>query len=1197
MTATVGRTDALFVGRNEQLELFEPIKEKVIGGASAVVGVSGRAGTGKTVLMWRLAATLGSAVFGYGKYDAVRTRPYEGIASALTEVVAHMAASPQRVAWESELRGSLGEGAPTLAALVPELSNVLDIPTETHGARPEENPDSEAMLLALQQAVTALVLSTAHHASTLTLMIDDLQWAGRNTLSLLKKLGDASIPGLLVLGAWRDQERESAEKYTKVFDQIVMLEGFGRGSLAELFTAHAGHPPDPPVLETLVAETGGNPQFVAELINNDLADDSLQWDEDTERWRWVRVDEASDLIGGLERLLLDRLERMPAADADLIAAAAALGTVFNAADLAAATGERPERVRELLASPAARSFLVGVGQTETASAGQYRFAHDRIAEITARRLSPSQRKEASVRLARDLIDSDRGRISDALIHLSAGTDIVTDESERLQMARLSVDAGNDARRKAAFSIALRHFQTGLDLVSQSKADRDLVSNLSVGATEAAWLCGDERIGDLLRRASLDGSTLVDRARLTTVEMKLGLAGYGGLRPENALQHGLEMLQELGIELPKRPSNAGVLNALLRTRRRLADHSIQDLANLESSHDPESIWAEQVLGEMFSTSYAVDPELFPFVVLEAVNLTLDRGRLPMTPVALAAYGLLLVVVADNPLLEKARPKLATRFYKEALEFGHLAVRMADYKESIRYRPWTHFLYYDFISHWQYPIRDNLDAIRAAAKEALEVGDPAYGAYLGDVETGQMVAVGFSMAELDQRCRAILTTMGPGQDKQYELAEILVQLAENLAHTGDAPPYVIAGTTGYDEKDVLSRPGEDAVSLSVLWNTKLELAVLSGHYEVAPRFADETGRYLSGLAGTTIVPLHHMLNAYGRVKAEPDRRSTRSALKTALRKYERWQHLAPSNYRAGYELLLGLDGLLARKVEEAKRHLFEAVNTSQADKLPIVNALSHLAIADLVTDEEEIESHVLAAGRVWASMGNVAGLEMLQASHPEIHPLIALKPDQGSLPSTASSLSPELPREALKALGLEEGAGSASASVRLRATVLCASVSDRGGSAYSMTSGEQEALSAGLADLLRDAARTHRGWMLPGGQPHTVVFGSSSDAVVATLAILDEHTRRNQRAISTGAQPIEISLRIRTGEIRVSSESGGFELRGPAVDEARQMTARRRELDSPLVTDEETAALFASQGQELDQLDAAGRLFGIRDRDLP
>lgn len=1184
MTEMGDHSDALFVGREEQLEVFTPIREKVIGGGSAVVGVSGRAGTGKTLLMRHLASTIDAEVSGYGKYDAVRTRPYEGIASALTDLVAQMSHSPKGEAWESDLSSSLGEGAAALTTLVPELGDVLDTPGPGAPAGPEAHPDSEAMLLALQQAVTALVKSISRHCDTVTLIVDDLQWAGQNTLAVMRRLTNASVSGLLVVAAWRDLEGQEpdSERYRGLFDHVYELGGFDDESLIELFQALTGRTPDEPVLVALERETRGNPQFAVELIAHDTSEGRLAWDGEAGRWKWDRIEESAGLIGGLEHLLLDRLERMPAAEADMIATAAALGTAFDVHDLTAASGSTPERVNELLGSSAARSFLVPADSEERRAGGRYRFAHDRIAEITTRRLSPNQLKEANVRLARSLIDNDPERLSDALIHLSAGLDLITDSGERSEMAWLAVAAGNDSRRQAAFSIALQHFQTGLDLVAEQPADKELVSNLSVGAAEAAWLAGDVRVGQLLQRAKVTASTLVDRARLTTVEMKLGLAGHAGLSPQDALQAGLSMSKELGIELPSRPTDFGVLTSLLGTRRRLAGYSMDEVANLPLSDDAEAIWAEQVLGEMFSTSYAVDPDLFPFVVLEAVNLTLDRGRLPMTPVALAAYGLLLVVVADNPLLEVTRPKLATRFYEEAYNYGRLAMRMADFTESTRYRPWTHFLFYDFINHWHQPIRESLPAVRAAEKEALEVGDPAYGAYLGDVEIGQMVTVGHSMADVHRRGRAVLDQMGPGQEKQHELAEILVQFAELLAQPDDRPPYVISGNTGYDEKTILARPDEDAVSLSVLWNMKLVLAVLSGHYEEAPEFGEQTNRYLSGLAGTTIVPFHHMLNAYGLARTEPRERSTRSALKTAIRKYERWQELSPANYRAGYRLMLGMAALTSGDTGEATRRLGEAIATSRADDLPIVEALSHLAAAEVADDDEAAEAHLVAAAGVWASIGNVAGLEQLQRNHPDVAPLMSITPDPDALPGEKPA-SQRIEASLLNVFGLDTDIAPAAMTVSSLVAGLTVTVGKLEPGKGGATELEMKAMETEIETMVSREIDRHNGWMTPEGR--TALFRSGEDAARAALDLVSEQSARNQRAARGGGLPLHMHLGLALDDAELTVETPGkARVAGPVLETAARLAETAERQSCSVVTAAALHGVFEDAGAKLEELAA-------------
>lgn len=170
-------------------------------------------------------------------------------------------------------------------------------------------------------------------------------------------------------------------------------------------------------------------------------------------------------------------------------------------------------------------------------------------------------------------------------------------------------------------------------------------------------------------------------------------------------------------------------------------------------------------------------------------------------------------------------------------------------------------------------------------------------------------------------------------------------------------------------------EDVVSLAVLWNSKLVLALLSGAYDQCPKLADETAKHLDGLVGTPMIPLHHLASAYGRAQAAPKDRSTARALKTALSKHQKWQAMSPGNYEAPYLLLMGLSRQLRGDSDGADRFFGQAIESAQKHQLPIVEALAHLATRSSEDDPAGQHHHDQAA-EIWADIGNIAGLSRLQ-----------------------------------------------------------------------------------------------------------------------------------------------------------------------------------------------------------------------------
>src|SRR3954452_14734808 len=184
----------VFVAReHERAMLHRALEEAGADGLRGVAVLSGEPGIGKTSLAGAYARevhALGAVVL-YGRCDEDRTIPYQPWIDAIAHLCRH--APIEMLREHVEVRG--GE----LARLVPELAARVDLP-----ARRDIDPETEQYLLF--GAVVDL-LGRAAEATPLVLVLDDLHWADRSSLMLLKYYESAERPtSALVLAIYRDTD-------------------------------------------------------------------------------------------------------------------------------------------------------------------------------------------------------------------------------------------------------------------------------------------------------------------------------------------------------------------------------------------------------------------------------------------------------------------------------------------------------------------------------------------------------------------------------------------------------------------------------------------------------------------------------------------------------------------------------------------------------------------------------------------------------------------------------------------------------------------------------------------------------------------------------------------------------------------------------------------------------------------------------
>ncbi|WP_426654995.1 BTAD domain-containing putative transcriptional regulator [Mycobacterium seoulense] len=295
-----------FVGRGRELEqLSSAWQASLAGGANAVL-IAGEPGVGKTRLAgeWaRQAYDLGALVI-YGRCDEDLGAPYQPFAEALRSLVPCLGAGG--------LRGLRGVEA--LLTLVPGLTDVVpDLAAPTRA-----DPDTERY--ALFDAVVAL-LALASASAPVVLILDDLHWAAKPTLLLLRHLlrfGEHAR--VQVIGTYRSTDLDRSHPLAAMLADLHRDGTASRLSLSGLdeddvttYVAEAGYD-DEELARALASVTGGNPFFLIEALRH-VDESGGRWDQST-------------LPQGVREAVSRRLSRLPVEANKALAAAAVVGSRF-----------------------------------------------------------------------------------------------------------------------------------------------------------------------------------------------------------------------------------------------------------------------------------------------------------------------------------------------------------------------------------------------------------------------------------------------------------------------------------------------------------------------------------------------------------------------------------------------------------------------------------------------------------------------------------------------------------------------------------------------------------------------------------------------------------------------------------------------------------------------------------------------------
>jgi tetratricopeptide (TPR) repeat protein len=267
-------------------------------------------------------------------------------------------------------------------------------------------------------------------------VFEDMQWADELTRAFVEQLaaslGDVPV---LVVTFVRARDDEPAPPPRAKIDVLSLgaLDGATASALVRSLAPGATRE----AIDDVVARAGGHPFFLEELARS-LGEHGPAHAA------------ATPLPPTIEAIVQARLDRLPPAARELIAAAAVTGSTFWRDALSDVTGQGSEAIDAGLAELERRAMVVPAteGDTLGAAGDRYRFVNELVRDVAFARLAPRERRGVHAAVAAWLLDRfpslgalDRGGRSDLPI------EIVSAFAHHLE------EAGEPARAAVAYRVA------------------------------------------------------------------------------------------------------------------------------------------------------------------------------------------------------------------------------------------------------------------------------------------------------------------------------------------------------------------------------------------------------------------------------------------------------------------------------------------------------------------------------------------------------------------------------------------------------------------------------------------------------------------------------------------------------------------------------------------------------------------------
>jgi PAS domain S-box-containing protein len=920
-------------GREHEIEtLLASFDRVVTTGSPELVLVSGYSGIGKSSVVNELHKVLvpPRGLFASGKFDQYkRDIPYATLAQALQSLVRPLLSrsEAQLSVWRDAFREALGPNGLLILDLVPELKFII-------GEQPPVPvlPPQDAQRR-FQLVFRRFISVFARPEHPLALFLDDLQWLDAATLDLLEDLlTHPDVRHLMLIGAYRDNEVDPSHSLMRklkairaagaAIDQIV-LSALAHKHLQQLIGDSLRCEPETaaPLARLLHEKTAGNPFFSIQFLSSLAEERLLNFDHRAARWSWdIKRIHAKGYTDNVVDLMVGKLSRLPIETQKALQQLACLGNSADFGLLSMVYGAAKDEIHNDLRE-AVRVGLV------LHSERAYRFLHDRVQEAAYSLIPQHSRAEAHLRIGRLLTariapEKREEAIFEIVNQFNRGAPLIASQEEREQLAELNLVAGERAKASTAYTSALNYLTAGAEMLGADAWERRhaLAFALELHRAECEYLTGQS--ADAENRLLALSSRAANTIELATVTCLLADL-YSILdQTQRAVAVCLDYLRSVGIDWPSHPTQEAVRGEYEQIWSRLGSREIEELIDLPTMSDKESLATLDVLTKAVSPAYFNDENLSSLVICRVVNLSLDRGNSDGSCVGYVWLGII------------AGPRFGD--YRKGYQFGRLGYALVETRGFRRYQARTYLSFGNIVIPWTMHVRAGRDLVRRAFAAANEIGDLTFASYSCNHLITNLLATGDPLADVQREAENCLEFV---RKVRYGLVidDISAQLALIRTLRGLTPNFGVFDDEHFNEARFERHLADDPVVVEAeCWYSirKLQARFFAGDYASAVTASVIAQRGLWTSPSQFERAEFHFYSALARAAlwntaVADQRRKHFEALTEHHRQIEIWASNCPQNFENRAALVGAEIARIEGRVVDAE-HLYEqAIRSARAN----------------------------------------------------------------------------------------------------------------------------------------------------------------------------------------------------------------------------------------------------------------------------
>jgi PAS domain S-box-containing protein len=981
-------------GREREIETLLTAFER-ISSQSELFLIAGYSGIGKSAIVQEIykPITQKRGYFISGKFDQYqRNIPYSAVVSAFQELVKQLLAESeaQLTEWQQNLLTALGINGQLIIDVIPEVELIIG----KQPAVPEVGiSESQNRFNLVFQNFIKVFIKPEH---PLTIFIDDLQWADGASLKLIELLMSVATPGLLLIGAYRDNEVSPAHPLSLTFEEIskngasvnrIFLSPLDLSTVTQLIsdTLNCDEKEVKFLVELIFAKTGGNPFFMNEFLNSLYMERLLNFNLVSRKWEWnIEQLKEKNFTDNVVDLMVSKIQKLLDDTQETLKRAACTGNQFELKALASICQKSLRETVDSLHPAIAENLIVplgNMGDVELAIAGklpstqslEYKFIHDRIQQaayslITEQDKPIVHRKIGQMLLQNTPDDKREEKIFDIVNQLNCGISLITEQRERDELAQLNLIAGKKAKASAAYQPAFNYLQTGIKLVEENGwlAQYNLSLELHQETAQVAYRLGNfEQMEALANLVLENAKTVLEQVQIYELKIENCIRES---KFKEGLKIGLEVLHLLGVFLPESPNNIYI------------KAEPDNLINLPKMTDPESLAAMSILGSMLGIGYIGIPELLLPLVLTQIDLSIKFGNAPKSSFAYATYGVILCTTIQ--------------YIEAGYKYGKLGLRLVEKLNAKYLKAGVLDILGNHILHWKEHLKGSLSILKEAYFSAVETGNLYFLGYSTFDYCFNAYSVGCEVKDLEKELIYFYEIPSNKKNKPcLTWIAMYLQIIFNLLGKAEDPTE-LKGKFYNEEQFLPLQPLQielsDRQGLFLLYLNKLMLCYLFGKSHEAAKNAVVAQPYLDGVMGMAAIPIFHFYDSLAHLSILTDSLNVGKeiALKrvdTNQEKMQVWAHHAPMNYLHKFYLVEAEKARIFDRFLEAIDYYDCAISLAKEHEYIQETALAYeLAAKFYLSKGKELiaRAYMQEARYCYQLWGAVAKVKDLETRYPRL-----------------------------------------------------------------------------------------------------------------------------------------------------------------------------------------------------------------------